>query len=78
MLAHYALGIPLFSDTEGPAPEWAAEATVGQVLGELIAQAKAGHVVYLTGPEDDAVAVAPIEVVRAGLAALGRGERAPE
>ncbi|WP_016698393.1 hypothetical protein [Actinoalloteichus spitiensis] len=48
------------------------------MLGELITQAKAGHVVYLTGPEDDAVAVAPIEVVRAGLAALGRGERAPE
>ncbi len=36
------------------------------------------HVVFLTGPEgDDAGAVAPIEVVRAGLAALGRGERAP-
>lgn len=67
--------MPLFSDTEGPAPEWAAEATVGQVLGELIARAKAGHVVYLTGPgDDDAVAVAPVEVVKAGLAALGRTE----
>lgn len=67
--------MPLFSDTEGPAPDWAAEASASQVLGELIAQAKAGNVVYLTGPGDeDAVAVAPVEVVRAGLAALGRIE----
>ncbi|MGH3566665.1 MAG: hypothetical protein ACRDRH_11660 [Pseudonocardia sp.] len=59
--------MPLFSDTEGTAPDWAAEASVGQVLGELIAQAKAGNVVYLTGPGDeDVVAVAPVEVVRAG------------
>lgn len=70
--------MPLFSDTEGPAPDWAAEATVGQVLGDLIAQAQAGHVVYLTGPgDDDVVAVAPVEVVRAGLKALGRTEAGP-
>ncbi len=41
----------------------------------LIAQARAGHVVYLTGPgDDDVVAIAPVEVVTAGLAALGRTE----
>lgn len=68
--------MPLFSDTEGPAPEWAAEASVSQVLGELTSQALAGNVVYLTGPgDDDVVAVAPVEVVRAGLAALGRTDR---
>ncbi|MGH8879362.1 MAG: hypothetical protein ACRD0P_18795 [Stackebrandtia sp.] len=68
--------MPLFSDTEGPVPEWAADASVSNVLGELTSQALAGNVVYLTGPgDDDVVAVAPVEVVKAGLAALGRGER---
>ncbi|MBE1579536.1 MULTISPECIES: hypothetical protein [Pseudonocardiaceae] len=67
--------MPLFSDIDGPAPEGAAEATVGQVVGELTRQARAGHVVYLTGPgDDDVVAVAPVDVVKAGLAALGRTE----
>lgn len=67
--------MPLFSDTEGPAPEWAAEASVSQVLGALTSQALAGNVVYLNGPgDDDVVAVAPVEVVKAGLAALGRSE----
>lgn len=72
-MPHYADRMPLFSDAEGPAPEWAAVATVEQVLEPMISSALAGHVVALTGPgEDEVVAVAPIMVVQAGLAALGR------
>lgn len=70
---HYPNGMPLFSDTEGPAPEWAAVATVETVLEPLISSAVAGQVVALTGPgDDDVMAVAPIALVEAGLAALGR------
>lgn len=74
---HYADRMPLFSDTEGPVPGWAAPASASQVMDELIAAARAGNVVYLTGPGDDSeveAAVAPVEVVKAGLAALGRTE----
>ncbi|MQA87714.1 MAG: hypothetical protein GEV03_24595 [Streptosporangiales bacterium] len=67
--------MPLFSDTESAAPERAAPATVGMVVDELISAAREGRVVYLTGPDDDdAVAVVPVEVAKAGLAALGRGD----
>lgn len=64
----------MFSDTEGPAPERAATATVGMVMDELISVARAGEIVYLTGPGDDdvAAAVVPVEVAQAGLAALRR------
>lgn len=74
-LTHYPDPMPLFSDTKGPAPEWAAVATVEQVLEPMISSALAGHVVSLTGPgDDDVVAVAPIALVQAGLAALGRSD----
>ncbi len=45
-------------------------------MGELIVQVRSGNVVYLTGPGDDdmVAAVAPVEVVKAGLAALDRTE----
>ena len=68
--------MPLFSDTEGPAPERAATATIGMVMEELISAALAGQVVYLTGPGDDDVvaAVVPVDVAQAGLAALGRSD----
>jgi hypothetical protein len=72
-VTHYPDDMPLFSDAEGPAPDWAAEASVPQMLTELATAVRAGQVVYLTGPgDDDVMAVAPVEVVEAGLAALGR------
>ena len=42
------------------------------VLSELIASTKEGGVVYLTDDGDVVAAVAPIDVVEAGLRALGR------
>lgn len=68
--------MPLFSDIDGPAPKTAASASAGLLMDELISAARAGNVVYLTGPGDDdlVVAVAPVAVVKAGLAALGRTE----
>lgn len=65
--------MPLFSDTEGPAPDSAAVATVDEILAPMISSALAGHVVALSGPgDDDVVAVAPMALAEAGLAALGR------
>lgn len=51
---YYTAGMPLFSETEGPAPERAATATVGMMMNELISAARADQVVYLTGPGDEA------------------------
>lgn len=70
--AAYAVAMPLFSDTEGPVPEHVATSAAGVVMDELIAAARAGRVVYLTGPDDGpaAAAVVPIAVAEAGLAAL--------
>jgi hypothetical protein len=49
-----------------------ATSQAGMVMEELIAAARAGQVVYLTGPGDGpaAAAVVPIAVAEAGLAAL--------
>jgi hypothetical protein len=57
--------------TEQP-PARAAHVDGGVVLSELIASAKDGGVVYLSEDGDLVAAVAPIEVVEAGLQALGR------
>lgn len=46
---------------------------VSLVLPDMIKSAKAGNVVYLTERGEPVAAVVPIEVARAGLAALGRG-----
>ncbi|WP_147460118.1 hypothetical protein [Actinokineospora cianjurensis] len=65
--------MPLFSDTEGPAPDWAARASVTDMLTIWADAVRRGRVVYLTGPgDDDVMVVAPVDVVEAGLAALGR------
>jgi len=53
-------------------PTSAARVDGGVVLSELIASTKDGAVVYLTEDGDVAAAVAPIDVVEAGLRALGR------
>jgi antitoxin (DNA-binding transcriptional repressor) of toxin-antitoxin stability system len=53
-------------------PARAARVDGGMVLSELIASTKDGGVVYLTDDGDVVAAVAPIEVVEAGLRALGR------
>jgi len=57
--------------TEQP-PHRAARVDGGMVLSELIASTKGGGVVYLTDDGDVVAAVAPIDVVEAGLRALGR------
>lgn len=51
-------------------------ASVGMLMDEMISAVRAGRVVYLTGPGDNDVvaAIAPVVVVKAGLAALGRTE----
>jgi hypothetical protein len=53
-------------------PSRAARVDGGMVLSELIASTKDGGIVYLTDDGDVVAAVAPIEVVEAGLQALGR------
>jgi hypothetical protein len=57
--------------TEQPTTR-AATVDGGMVLSELIASTRDGGVVYLTDDGDVVAAVAPIEVVEAGLRALGR------
>jgi NADPH-dependent ferric siderophore reductase len=49
-VTHYSGDMPLFSDTEGPAPDWAAEASVTDMLTMWADTVRRGHVVYLTGP----------------------------
>jgi hypothetical protein len=53
-------------------PARAARVDGGMVLSELIASTKDGGIVYLTDDGDVVAAVAPIDVVEAGLRALGR------
>lgn len=58
----------------GVQPRTVLPATANMLMSELLVAARAGQVVYLTGPGDDdapAAAVVPLEVARAGLARAG-------
>jgi hypothetical protein len=65
-----ALGRP---DTEIQAPPWGPDPTVREVMSSLTSSALAGRIVRLSGHGDGAAAVvAPMSVVDAGRARLGR------
>jgi antitoxin (DNA-binding transcriptional repressor) of toxin-antitoxin stability system len=55
-----------------PDEHYVDESLVNLVMGQFIASAKAGEVVWLTEHGEPIGAVAPLDVVRAGLRALGR------
>lgn len=50
------------------------ESLVNLVMAQFIASAKAGEVVWLTEHGETVGAIAPLDVVRAGLRALDREE----
>ena len=56
-----------------PAPTSAARSSYKSIFDSLLTEARAGQVIYLTGPgtDDEAVALVPVEVAKAGIAALG-------
>ncbi|SCL50881.1 hypothetical protein GA0070608_0765 [Micromonospora peucetia] len=47
------------------------------VLPELLRSVREGQIVYLSERDEPVAAVVPLEVARAGLAALGRSDEGP-
>ncbi|PSK65772.1 hypothetical protein B0E53_02266 [Micromonospora sp. MH33] len=47
------------------------------VLPELLRSVRGGQIVYLSERDEPVAAVVPLEVARAGLAALGRSDEGP-